>query len=262
MEITLDTIRDIKIYQSRKGYRFSVDALLLYSFVNLKTAKRIADFGAGSGIIGILLAKKYPQSQVVLVELQEGLAELAERNVRENCPEGRVNVVRRDIRDLAERGMTDRMLKRFSYDLVVSNPPFRRPKTGLMSPEEEKAVARHELRLKLSELARASSLLLRTRGRFLVIYHPERLAELMDALRERGMEAKRLRFVHASQSSEAKMVLVEAVKEARPGLMVERPCFIYREDGGYSEELRELCSGSDYTGCSDEGSAGIIMTTE
>ncbi|MCI0469901.1 MAG: methyltransferase, partial [Nitrospirae bacterium] len=71
--LTLDHIRDIQIYQNRDGYRFSVDALLLYSFVNLTRIKRIADLGAGSGIIGILLARRYPSAAVALVELQKSL---------------------------------------------------------------------------------------------------------------------------------------------------------------------------------------------
>ncbi|HTR44383.1 MAG TPA: hypothetical protein VMH06_01645, partial [Thermodesulfovibrionales bacterium] len=67
--------------------------------------------------------------------------------------------------------------------------------------------------------------------------------ELTDALRPARMEMKRLRCVHSLSSSEAKMVLVEAVKEGRPGLKVERPCILYDREGHYSAELRELCSG-------------------
>ena len=81
MNLTLDTIRDIKLYQNKKGYRFSVDALILYSFVNMHRAYRIADLGAGSGIVGILLAKKYHDSEVALIEMQNSLAGLAEKNI-------------------------------------------------------------------------------------------------------------------------------------------------------------------------------------
>jgi tRNA1Val (adenine37-N6)-methyltransferase len=244
MEFTLDTIRDIEIYQSKKGYRFSVDALLLYSFVNLPAAKRIADFGAGSGIIGILLAKKYPGARVVLLELQESLLRLAEMNVRHNRLEERVAVIGCDVGTLAEKGRAGKILAEGPYDVVVANPPFRRPKTGLISPEEERAIARHEIRLKIHELVHAAGILLRPRGRLFLVYHPERLAELTDALRPARMEMKRLRCVHSLPSSEAKMILVEAVKEGRSGLKIESPCILYDREGVYSAELRELCSGT------------------
>ncbi len=243
-DVTLDTIRDLKLYQPKSGYRFSVDALLLPAFVNLPIVKRIADLGAGSGIIGMLLAKKYCGSRVLLLELQDTFVMLAEKNVKQNNLEGRVSVVGCDIREVSGEGLTDRALTAGAYDIVVSNPPFRRPKTGLISPEEEKAVARHEIKLRLPELIRAVQYLLRSKGRLFLVYHPERLAELILALKERNMEIKRLRFVHSSPASEAKMVLVEAVKDGREGLKVERPLCLYNAEGGYSKEVNELCYGT------------------
>jgi tRNA1Val (adenine37-N6)-methyltransferase len=245
MEITLDTIRDIKIYQSKSGYRFSVDALLLYSFVNLPVVRRIADLGAGSGIIGLLLAKKYPRAQVTLLELQEGLVRLAEENVKLNRLEERVTAVGCDMRVLHGKGPADQRIAEGQYDVVVANPPFRRPKTGRISPEEEKAIARHEIRMTLPDLVSAARCLLRSKGRLFLIHHPERLTELMGSLTEKRMEMKRMRFVHSDTLSEAKMLLVEAVKDGRAGLTVERPLLLYGEDKQYGDEVRKLCSGSD-----------------
>jgi tRNA1Val (adenine37-N6)-methyltransferase len=244
MGITLDTIRDIKIYQSKHGYRFSVDALLLYSFVNLPVVKRFADLGAGSGIIGLLLAKKYPVSRGVLIELQGSLVRHAEENVRLNSLEDRIRVIGFDVRKITERAGEAGILEGGRYDLVVSNPPFRGPKTGLLSPEEERAVARHEIMLKLPELVSAARTLLRPRGRLFLIHHPERLGELLDTLKEKNLELKRLRFVHSHMCSEAKMVLVEAVKEGRAGVKVERPLCLYDAQGAYTDEVQEICYGT------------------
>jgi tRNA1Val (adenine37-N6)-methyltransferase len=235
IDVTLDSIRDVRIYQSKSGYRFSVDALLLYEFVNLKKVGLIADLGAGTGIIGILLAKKYPVAQVTLIEFQKGLAKLAEENIAVNRLESRMHIVNGDIRELAGQGFFP-----CGFDLVVSNPPFRRYNSGRINAEEEKAIARHEIKLSLHELVEAASSLLRTRGRLCIIYHPNRLSELTDTLREKNIEPKRLRFVHSHISSEAKMVLLEAVKGGRTGLKVERPLYIYRENGGYTEEMERL----------------------
>jgi tRNA1Val (adenine37-N6)-methyltransferase len=234
METTLDGVRDIRVYQHLYGYRFSVDALLLYSFVKVRHANRIADLGAGSGIIGLLLARKYEEAKVLLVELQEGLFRLAERNIALNGLGDRVTSMLSDISLSAERG------GRGSFDLVVSNPPFRKPTTGRISLGEERAVARHEIRLRLPELIEAASRFLRARGRFFMIYHPERLLELMDTLRTNRLEPKRVRFVHNDSSAVSKIVLVEAVKEGRAGIKIDNPLFIYRRDGSYTREVEEM----------------------
>jgi len=232
METTLDSILDIKVYQHRRGYRFSMDAVLLSAFVDLKRAGRIADLGAGSGVVGLLLARRYPEARVVLVELQEGLYRLALKNINVNGLDGRVEARKADIRGLPV-GLA-------GFDLVVSNPPFRKPGTGKLSPGDERAAARHELELTLPELARAASRMLKQRGRFCVIYHPERLVELIDEMRAAGLEPKRLRLVHGGAGSAAKMALLEAVKGGRGGLKIEAPLFVYREDGSYSDEVARI----------------------
>jgi tRNA1Val (adenine37-N6)-methyltransferase len=242
MDITLDSIRDIRLYQSRTGYRFSVDSLLLYDFVNLRKVSCVADLGAGSGIVGILLAKKYPDANITLFELQESLVRHAERNLLLNKLEDRIRVVKADITKLTIANSS--LQTPNFYDLAVSNPPFRRLKSGLMNIEEEKAIARHEIKLRLHELINAASYLLKARGRFCMIYHPCRLSYLVDTLKKRGLEPKRLRFVHSTISSEAKMILMEAVKGGKEGLKVDKPLYIYKENGRYTDELEEIYNPS------------------
>ncbi len=235
MDVTLDSILDIQLCQSKTGYRFSVDSLLLYDFVTLREATDIADLGAGSGIIGILLAKKYRRASVDLFEIQNGLFRLAEKNVLLNRLEDRVKVIKCDLRTLPASAPTSRR-----YDLIVSNPPFRRLQSGLLNVEEERAIARHEIKLSLREFIDAAASLLKSKGRLCLVYHPSRLAELVDNLRDRNVEPKRLRFVHSTVSSESKMLLVEAVKGGRMGLKVEKPLYIYKEDGGYTDDMEKM----------------------
>lgn len=237
--LTLDSIRDIRIYQNKNGYRFSVDALLIFSFINLPRVKKIADLGAGSGIIGILLAKKYPDAEVALIELQKSLARLAEKNIVLNNLDDRVKVVMADITSLSQHSNTP-TLQYSAFDLVVSNPPFRKMKTGRLSIGGEKAIARHEIKLSIKDLVKAGSSLLKHHGRLCIIHLPERLTEIMDVMKENNLETKRLRFIHSSVSTEAKMVLIEAVKGGHPGLKTERPFFIYNEDGSYTDEMRNI----------------------
>lgn len=239
MDVTLDSIRDITLYQPKKGYRFSVDALLLHNFVNLKYVRSIADLGTGSGIIGILLAKRYPNAHITLFEIQDGLAKLADKNIVLNSLQDRVRAIRCDIKEIKTcfSSLGDNY-----FDLVVSNPPFRRLKSGRMSEGEEKAIARHELKLRLPELIKASAYLLRAKGRVCMVYHPQRLLELIETLKKRGLEPKRLRFVYSNISSEAKIILLEAVKGGKGGIKVEKPLYIYKEDGSYTDEVRKIYS--------------------
>ena len=233
LETTLDTIKDVRIRQSKNGYRFSMDAVLLASFVDMKVLKRAADFGAGSGVVGIMLAKRYPKAEVTLVELQEGLHGLCLENVRGNALEGRVKALCADIRELGQELQ--------GLDLVVSNPPFRKPLSGRLSREEEKAIARHELELTLPELVKSASRSLKARGRFCMVYLPERLADVVAECRGADLEPKRLRFVHGRSGAEARMVLVEAVKQGRAALKVEPPLFVYEGRGqDYTTEVLEM----------------------
>lgn len=238
METTLDSIRDINIYQPRDGYRFSVDALLLYSFVNVRAAEYIADIGAGSGIVGLLLARKYTSANVILFEIQDSLAGLAEKNIAMNSLKERVKVIKADIREIRTAPFLPAMVH--SFDIAVSNPPFRKGSSGLINPDEGKAIARHEIMIDLHGLIDSAHYLLRPKGRLFLIYHPSRLAELIEILRKRRIEVKRLRFVHSDARSEARMVMVEAAKNGRQGVKVERPLFIYRDDGKYSDEMQRI----------------------
>ncbi len=234
MDVTLDSIRDIKIYQSKTGYRFSVDSLLLYDFINLSRIYSIADLGAGSGIVGILLAKKYAEAKITLFEIQKNLVELAKKNIVLNNLKERMEVIQEDIREIPN------LQKSFSFDLVVSNPPFRKLRSGLLSVEEEKAIARHEIKITLGDLIHVSSVILKSKGRLCLIYHPWRLSELIEIFKKNKIEPKRLRFIHSQKTSEAKMVLVEGVKDGRTGLKVEKPFFIYSEKGDYTQEMEKI----------------------
>ncbi len=238
MDITLDSIRDIQLYQPRNGYRFSVDALLLYDFVNLKHVRRIGDLGSGSGIVGILLAKKYPHAEIALFEIQDTLATLAGKNITLNRLDERVKVIKADIRKIKTRHPS--LVTHYFFDLLVSNPPFRRVKSGLISEGQEKAIARHEIKLRLHELIEAASYLLKIRGRLCMVYHPYRLSELLEILKKRDLEPKRLKFIHSNISSEAKIILLEAVKGGKVGLKIEKPLYIYKDDGGYTDEMKEI----------------------
>jgi tRNA1Val (adenine37-N6)-methyltransferase len=231
---TLDTIKNIKLFQSKTGYRFSVDALLLESFIKTKRLNSGIELGTGSGIISILLAKRYKDVKITGVEIQKSLAERAKRNTELNKLDDRIDIVTEDIKDLRKIFPANR------FDFVLSNPPFRKTRTGRMSNDSERATARHEMKIKLSELVGTASSLLKNRGRFYLIYHPFRLIELVSLLQKKHLEPKRMRFVHSKNGEEAKMVLIEAAKNAGPWLKIEPSLYIYEADGGYTEAMKRI----------------------
>jgi tRNA1Val (adenine37-N6)-methyltransferase len=231
---TLDTIKDVKIIQAKDGYRFSVDAVLLEDFISAKRLERGIELGTGSGIISILLAKRLKSANITAVEIQDSLSERAERNVELNDLKGKISIFSKDMRELKKEFRTN------EFDFVFSNPPFRKPKTGRMSTDEERAIARHEIEISLSDLVSTAAYLLKHNGRFYMIYHPFRLAELVSLLRESRLEPKRMRFVHSRPNEEAKMVLIEAVKGGGIWLKIDPPLYLYEKGNDYTREIREI----------------------
>jgi len=231
---TLDSIKGIRLFQAKNGYRFSVDAVLLEHFISARRLDKGIELGTGSGVISVLLAKRLAGTKIVAIEIQKSLADRAKRNISLNDLEERIEVLSKDIKGLRKTFPAN------TFDFVFSNPPFRKPRSGRLSIYEEKAVARHEIEITLPELVDTASYLLKHSGRFYMIYHPFRLAELISLLRDKKLEPKRMRFVHSKIGEEAKMVLIEAVMGSGTWLKISPPLYIYEERNNYSPELKKI----------------------
>lgn len=229
---TLDDLRlgGLKIIQKRDGYRFSLDPILLCGFASVDGVEAVVDLGTGSGVIPLLLARTSAATRIVGVELQAGLADRARRSVVLNGLAERIEIVEGDLRAVAGQ------LGVQSFDLVLSNPPFRQEGSGKIAPEAERAAARHELAGGLADFLKAAALLLRPGGRCCLIYLAERLTDLLLELRRAGLEPKRLRMVQSRSGDSARLLLVEARRGGRPGLVVEAPLLIYAGEA-YSPEV-------------------------
>lgn len=237
MNETIDnlSIGNLQLIQAEKGYRFSLDPVLLSRFVRVSEGARVIDLGTGSGIIALLLGRISAARELIGVELQPDLAERAIRNIELNRLAGKIRIVAGDLRQIRE------FFPAAQTDLVVTNPPYRKPEAGRISPADERAAARHELAGGLSDFVAAAAWLLKNGGRFALIYLAERLPEILLELEKQGIAPKRLRMVHPRQQEPAKMVLIEGRKAGRPGLEVERPLFIYQGEGrDYSAEVLRM----------------------
>lgn len=238
-EETLDTLIDgkLRLYQSRSGYRFSLDALLLAHFVMVRPGQRVVDLGAGNGTIALLLSQLHPTAALTGLEVQPAMAARARRAVALNRLDDRVAIVSADLREFAAHFAAS------SYDVVVSNPPFRKPSSGRLSPDREKQIARHEIKGAMADFLAAAAYLLRPKGRLALIYSAERSVELLAALRGAGLEPKRLRWVHSFAGAGALLVLVDAVKGGRSGVAVAPPLVVYRAAKEYSPEVAAIIAG-------------------
>ncbi len=224
----------INLIQAKDGYRFSLDPVLLADFVTLRGGESVLDLGTGCGVLPQLLVRRSAGLRVVGWERQSQMVERARRGVVLSGMGEQVTIVEADLREypsLAEAG---------SFDLVVSNPPYRTLRSGRIAPIDERAAARHELAGGLDEFLAAASWCLKCGGCFAIVYLAERLNGLLAGMARVGIEPKRLRMVHARQGAVSKMVLVEGRKRGAPGLKVESPLFIYTEDRAVREYTAEV----------------------
>lgn len=225
------------IHQPDNGYRYSIDPFLLSSFVRLKDRGRVLDLGSGVGIIGILLALRYKEIEVVGVEIQESLYRFSLKNIEENGLSGRMSSILGDFREIRNYFLGA------SFDLVVSNPPYRKIGTGKVNPAHERALARHEITGGVMDVIGAAGEVLGQKGKIFLIYTAMRSAELISGIRDGGFEPKRMRFIHSRENEIARMVMVEAVYSAGVEVQVLEPLIIYDNKGEYTPEVAGIFNG-------------------
>jgi tRNA1Val (adenine37-N6)-methyltransferase len=239
--ITVDTLLRgrVTLLQPARGFRSSVDPLLLSAFVRPPFG-RFVDIGCGTGALAFSLAALDALATGVAVELQPRLADLATRALMRNTFATRIAIVEADIRRSVGVGPLDQA----GFDLVVTNPPYRALRGGFVSPDQERARAHHEVTLTLAEWVDAAAALVKPEGRVAVVYDAARLDELLAALRLRGLVPRRVRLVHPRLVDPATRVLVEATPVgAAPCTSsppVVEPPLELRGPEGHSDEVRRI----------------------
>ena len=211
----------ISLIQKKDGLTFGTDAFLLASFIRPQKRAFAVELGTGTGIISLLLAARERFSKIWALEVQEEFATLAARNVLLNRMETRVFVRHADLREFS----VDELGK--EVDVVFSNPPYMRTDSGKRNESDGKYIARHEVCGNIGDFCAAAARLLKYGGRFYCVYRPDRLSELMEALRKHHLEPKQMVFVHADSESEPSMVLLSATKGGAPSLRILPPLMLH-----------------------------------
>lgn len=230
---TLDTFFDgtLKVLQKKKGYRFSIDAILLSQFIHIRKNEKAIDLGTGCGILPLLLSKITKGRSFIGVEIQKSLAECAQRNVTLNHLEERISILHQDYRELKN------IFPSGSFDVVFSNPPYQRLRTGRINLSEEKAIARHEINGTIHELTQVASYLLRQKGRCYLIFSSSRFVDLVVALRKSQLEPKRLQLIYPKPRDPSRFVLIESIKASGVELTIMPPMILHDSNSPQSLPL-------------------------
>jgi tRNA1Val (adenine37-N6)-methyltransferase len=234
--LTTDTFFDgkIRVMQYRRGYRFSIDAVLLAHHAAPRRRDKVLDLGTGCGIISLIMARRRCDLKIYAVEVQTELADLAVSNVHQNQLEDRIDVLCTDMKLLTLQ------LTSGPFDLIVSNPPYHRPGSGRINPDSQRAVARHEIKASLADVLQTTRRMLRTAGRFVTIFTAKRTTDILTQMRHEQIEPKILRMIHSNRDADARLVLIEGIKGGRAGLKIAPPLIVYDEQGAYTAEVKQM----------------------
>ena len=227
-------LHGLKLLQKKEGFRFGMDSVLLAHFAQIGSNDLVADFGTGSGILPLLLIGRKKGSRFECFEIQESYAEMAERTVRMNHLEDRIHIIHDDASKAYER------LEPCSMDAVICNPPYGVPGTVLESPFSSRAIARNQDADTMSGFMKSAYRILKGRGRFITVYPAPRMLYIMEMMQQAHLEPKKFQLVFPDENKPANLVLMEAVKDAKPMLHPMEPLIIYTKEHILTNRLKSV----------------------
>ena len=207
-------IDDLKIYQRQDQFRFSFDAIALVHFCRFNQRHRYIDLGTGTGVLP-LIGTSLGAGHITGVEINDVMANMAERSVLYNHKSNVISIVQGDYRTMNYQQFGSK-----PFDGVLVNPPYFDHRRG-----------------EVPDVCTAASRLIKNKGRLWMVYSAPRLSELIHALTAVGFAVKRIRMVHGMIHKPAKIVLIEAIKGGEQGLIVEPPLIVYSQPNVYTEEV-------------------------
>lgn len=225
---------NLKIYQNSDYFSFSLDSIILanYSLIRLRD-KKIVDLCTGNGVIPLILSRR-TKSNIIGVEIQEKLCQLANKSIEYNNLSSRIQIINDDVKNFAIENLN-------YFDFVLCNPPyFKYEKNSSLNVSYEKKIARHEIMLNLSELCSCVKKMLKENGTFCIVHRSDRLMDILFEFRNNNIEPKLIQFVYENVNKESYLVLVHGQRAGKPGLKVAKPIILYNLDGSMTDEYRML----------------------
>ena len=228
---TLDDLNKVnkKIIQKKNGFRFSIDAVLIANFIDIRhKGTTVMDIGTGSGIIPLLLSENENILKIFGVEIITENAILAKRSIEYNNLDNKIEIINKDIKELSVDS---------KIDMIVTNPPYIKSDNGKKSENSVKAISKHEVKLTLEELIINSRRILKSGGSFNIVCRTDRFQEIVNLLSENNFFAKRIRMVHVKPGKNSILFMIEAVKDKKYTPEILEPIYLYDENGSYTEEI-------------------------
>ncbi len=222
--------KGLKIIQNKALYTFTSDSVILANFLKIKSKDICVEIGSGSGVISILASAKNNFDKIYSFELQPQLAELAERNVKINNLNKKIEIINDKIQNY------QKYFKKESVDVVFSNPPYMKDMKNACE-NNVRDIARHDKTLSMEELCKCVSGLLKFGGKFYVVYSAERSCELISCLIKHKLEPKQM-FYTDNGKGRVVLVVIEAVKGGKSGVKVLPNLTTNKRDGKFLEKLQ------------------------
>lgn len=211
---------NLTLSQDSRGLTFGTDAYLLAAYLSGGSKKRAADLGSGTGVISLLCQSKDKFAHVYAIEVQESFAKLIEQNSKDNQLDGKITAIHSDLRQISSSHTGGEL------DCVFANPPYMKVDSGKRNQHDEKFIARHEVFGGIEDFCACAYRLLKHGGKFCTVWRPDRLTDLLCALRANRLEPKVIIFVHAYPSAPPSMVITEAVKGGASGNKLYPPLYL------------------------------------
>lgn len=227
--------KDYYIVQNTDMFNFSLDSVLLPNFATINTnIKNILDIGCGNAPIPLILSTK-TNANIIGVEIQKEVYELALKSVKINNLESRIKIINGDINEMYDSFETE------TFDIITCNPPFFKVSDGSnFNDSDYKTIARHEIKLNLDQIFNISKKLLKNNGNIVMVHRPERLVDIITSMKKYNIEPKRIQFVYPKKDRDANILLIEGKKNGRPGIKIEPPIYTHDENGEYSMQVKNF----------------------
>ena len=213
------------------GFPAGTDSFVLTAFARIKRGQSVLDLGSGSGLLGLLLLQREPTLHVTGIELRPEAVEKADETAAKNGLEDRLKTIRGDIAE------ADRLIPAGAFDLCLSNPPYFPAGSGRAAATGARQMSRGEGKCTPETLSAAAARALRWGGHFYLVHRPERLADLICALRADRLEPKELALVRARPGADPSLILIDAVRGGKSGLKL-RDLTLKNADGSETDVYR------------------------
>ncbi len=230
---TMEKLSDTLSICVTPDHKFGTDAFLLAAFANAKHRDKIVDLGTGCGIIPLILYKKFSPEIIYGLDIQKKAIEQFKYTVSFCNLTDRIFPLEGDLKNV--KGL----LPFDTFDIVTCNPPYKTANTGILNEKTSHQIARHEIMCNIFDVCKTASLLLKTGGKLCLCQRPERLADVIIAMRQNNIEPKKLRMVAKNENSSPWLFLIEGKKGSAPYMDIE-PTLKIMNENGFTDELLDI----------------------